>query len=48
MGEDANQFLARMFEQTKHAPITNPNPDSSKFGAKAAVRRFIARGRFKR
>jgi hypothetical protein len=48
MDETATQFLARMFEQTKCAPITYPTPDSLEFGAMAAIKRFIARGRYKR
>jgi len=46
--EEATQFLARMTEAAKHAPITYGVPNSSEFGAKAAIQRFIARSRFKR
>lgn len=41
--EEAAQFLARMTEAAKHAPITYGVPDSSEFGAQAAIQRFIAR-----
>jgi hypothetical protein len=48
MGEDANDFLIRMFEQSKHAAITYPAPDPSQFGISDTIKAFIARGRFKR
>jgi len=46
--EDTTQFLDRMYELAHRVPIRYTNPDSSEFGAKAAIHRFIARSRIKR
>jgi len=48
VGETATQFLARLFELSKRAPITYGVPDSSEFGAMAAIKNFVARSRFRK